>query len=113
MAVRRGEVWLVTLNPTIGNEIRKTRPSVIISLPEMHDYLRTVLIVPMTAGRRPAPFRIPVRFQSQRGLVLLDQLRVLDQQRLARRLAVVGHRTLELTLARLRDMFADSGISSA
>jgi mRNA interferase MazF len=53
--IARGEVWLVTLDPSVGSEIRKTRPCVIISPPEMHDYLRTVIVAPMTAGARPAP----------------------------------------------------------
>lgn len=105
--VTRGEVWLAALDPTVGGEIRKTRPGVIISPPEMHDYLRTVLVAPMTTGGRPAPFRIPVRFQGKTGLILLDQIRALDKQRLARRLGAVGSRTLEATLARLRDVFAD------
>jgi mRNA interferase MazF len=76
-------VWLVTLDPTVGSEIHKTRPCVIISPPEMHDYLRTVTVAPMTTGVRPAPYRIAVTFQGKRGLVLLDQLRTLDKVRFA------------------------------
>ena len=105
--VTRGEVWLVALDPTVGSEIRKTRPCVIISPPEMHDYLRTVLVAPMTIGSRPAPFRIPVSFQGKAGIILLDQIRALDKQRLARRLGAVGRRTLGAALASLRDVFAD------
>jgi len=59
--VKRGEIWLVNLDPTVGSEIQKTRPCVVISPPEMHDYLRTALVAPMTTGSHPAPFRIPVR----------------------------------------------------
>src|SRR3984885_9154698 len=105
--VARGDVWLAALDPTIGSEIQKTRPCVIISPPEMHDHLRTVMVAPMTTGSRPAPFRIPVSFQGKNGLILLDQVRTLDKQRLVRHLSTVERRTLRATLARLRDVFAD------
>ena len=84
--VVRGEIWLAALDPTIGSEIQKTRPCVIISPPEMHDYLRTVTVAPMTTGSHPAPYRIPLRFRRRNGLILLDQLRTLDRLRLVRRL---------------------------
>lgn len=107
LSVTRGDVWLAALDPTVGSEIRKTRPCVIISPPEMHDHLRTVMVAPMTTGSRPAPFRIPLTFQRKDGLILLDQVRTLDKQRLVRRLSTVERRTLRTTLARLRDMFAE------
>jgi mRNA interferase MazF len=105
--VRRGDVWLASLDPTIGSEIQKTRPCVIISPPEMHDFLRTVTIAPMTTGSRPAPYRVPLRFQDKEGLILLDQLRTIDKHRLVRRLGAVGGNTLSLTLSTLREMFED------
>jgi mRNA interferase MazF len=105
--VRRGEIWLATLDPTIGAEIQKTRPCVIISPPELHDFLRIVTIAPMTTGSRAAPYRIPLRFRRKNGLILLDQLRTLDKRRLVRRLGVVSDNTLRLTLAALREMFAE------
>jgi mRNA interferase MazF len=104
--VTRGEVWLVTLDPTVGSEIHKTRPGVIISPPEMHDYLRTVIVAPMTTGARPAPYRIPVTFQGKRGLILLDQLRTLDKLRLVKRLGKVSSATLASTLETLQKVFA-------
>jgi mRNA interferase MazF len=103
----RGDIWLVALDPTIGSEIRKTRPCVIISPPEMHDFLRTVMAAPMTTGSRPAPYRVPITFQGKDGLILLDQIRTLDKQRLARRLGAVGRATLRDTLAALREMFEE------
>ncbi len=105
--VTRGEVWLVALDPTIGSEIQKTRPGVIVSPPEMHNYLRTVMVAPMTTGGRSAPFRIPVSFQGKNGLILLDQMRTLDKQRLVRRLGEIERKTLRATLACLRDVFAE------
>ena len=102
----RGDIWLVILDPTIGAEIQKTRPCVIVSPPEMHDHLRTVLAAPMTTGNRPAPFRVPVRFEQKSGLILLDQIRALDRQRLTKRLGAIDAATLRLTLARLQAVFA-------
>ena len=81
--VARGDVWLAVLDPTIGSEIRKTRPCVVVSPPEMHDHLRTVLAAPMITSGRPAPFRIPVLFEQRRGLILLDQIRALDSNALS------------------------------
>jgi len=90
-AVVRGDVWLATLDPTVGSEIPKTRPCVIVSPPDMHDYLRTVTVVPMTSGSHPAPYRIPLRFQRKDGLI--------------RRRGAIDARTSGLTLAALREMF--------
>jgi mRNA interferase MazF len=103
----RGEVWLAALDPTVGSAIKKTRPCVIISPPEMHDYLRTVIVAPMATGSKPAPYRIALRFRGKSGLVLLDQLRTLDKTRLAARLGAVGSKTLQATLDALRQMFSD------
>jgi mRNA interferase MazF len=105
--VARGEIWLAALDPTIGSEIRKTRPCIVISPPEMHDFLRTVTVAPMTTGSRPAPYRIPLRFGGKEGLILLDQMRTIDKQRLVRRLGAVTGNTLRLTLAALREMFEE------
>jgi mRNA interferase MazF len=104
--VRRGEVWLVNLDPTVGSEIQKARPCVIISPPEMHDYLRTVLAAPMTTGSRPAPFRIPVHFNGKEGLILLDQIRALDKARLGKKIGAIPPVSLNSTLATLQEIFA-------
>jgi len=99
-------VWLVALDPTIGSEIQKTRPAVVISPPEMNDYLRTVIMAPMTTGARPAPYRIPLTFQGKQGLILLDQIRTLDKVRLVRRLGNVSSVALASTLQTLQRVFA-------
>jgi mRNA interferase MazF len=104
--VKRGDIWLVNLDPTVGSEIRKTRPCVIVSPPEMHDHLRTVLVAPMTSKGRVAPFRIPVRHAGQDGLILLDQLRAVDKVRLAKRAGTIKEDTLSATLATLQEVFA-------
>jgi mRNA interferase MazF len=105
--VIRGEVWLAALDPTVGSEIQKTRPCLIISPAEMHDHLRTVTVAPMTTGNRPAPYRIPIAFQGKNSLILLDQIRTLDKQRLVRRLGMVTPNTLALTLTTLREAFEE------
>lgn len=104
--VVRGEVWLANLDPTVGSEIQKTRPCVVISPPELHDYLRTVIVAPMTTGSQPAAFRVPLTFQGKTGLVLLDQLRTLDKMRLVQRLGAVQPATLEKILSTLQEVFA-------
>lgn len=105
--VKRGEVWLVNLDPTVGSEIQKTRPCVVISPPEMHDYLRTALIAPMTTGSHPAPFRIAVRHGGKQGLILLDQIRAVDKVRLVKRAGAISPATLSATLAALCEVFAE------
>lgn len=104
--VSRGDIWLVTLDPAVGSEIKKSRPCVVVSPPEMHDYLRTVIVAPMTTKSRPAPFRIPLSHRGKRGLILLDQIRAVDKARLARRMGTVSGKTLDLTLDTLQEVFA-------
>jgi mRNA interferase MazF len=105
--VKRGEIWLVNLDPTIGSEIQKTRPCVVISPPEMHDHLRTVMIAPMTTGSHPSPFRIAVRHGGKDGLILLDQIRSIDKARLVKRSGTLTAGTLTTTLATLREVFEE------
>jgi mRNA interferase MazF len=105
--VRRGEVWLVSLHPTIGSEIQKTLPYLIISPADLHDHLRTVIVAPMTTGSRQARFRVPVTFQGKTGLILVDQICAIDKQRLVQRKGEVGKPTLARTLETLRKTFED------
>jgi len=105
--VKRGEVWLVNLDPTVGSEIQKTRPCVVISPPEMHDCLRTAIVAPMTTGSHPAPFRIAVRHGGKEGLILLDQIRAIDKTRLVKRAGVLPPAALSATLAALGEIFAE------
>ena len=105
--VKRGEIWLVNLDPTVGSEIQKTRPCVVVSPPEMHDYLRTVMVAPMTTGSHPAPFRIAVRHAGKDGLILLDQIRTIDKSRLVKRAGSLTASTLSATLATLREVFEE------
>ena len=105
--MRRGAIWLVNLDPTVGSEIKKTRPCVVLSPAEMLDHLRTVIVAPMTTKSRPAPFRIPLTHGGQKGLILLDQIRTVDKTRLIKKVGVVSVKTLKGTLATLQEIFAD------
>jgi mRNA interferase MazF len=105
IALKTGEVWLAHLDPTVGGEIQKSRPCVVISPAEMHDYLRTVIVAPMTTGSHPAGFRIAVTFQGKSGLILLDQVRTLDKSRFVKRLGAVHGSTLVKTLRTLQAVF--------
>jgi mRNA interferase MazF len=104
--VKRGEIWLVNLDPTLGSEIRKSRPCVIVSPPELNRYLRTVMVAPMTSKGFVAPFRVPVTHAGTKGLIVLDQLRAVDKMRLARRLGSLSGRTLRAVLTKLQEVFA-------
>ena len=104
--VARGDIWLVTLDPAVGSEIRKARPCVVVSPPEMHDHLRTVIVAPMTTKSRPAPFRIALSHGGKKGLILLDQIRSVDKVRLTRRLGALSGKTLAATLDTLQEVFA-------
>ena len=103
--VKTGEIWLASLDPTVGSEIQKTRPCVLVSPAEMHDFLRTVIVAPMTTGSRPAGFRIPVTFMGKSGLILLDQIRTLNKSRLVKRVGAVHPTTLEKILRTLQAVF--------
>ncbi len=105
--IARGDIWLATLDPTVGSEIQKTRPCLVISPPDLHDRLRTVLVAPMSTANRPAAWRVAITFDGKDGLILLDQIRALDRKRLVRWLGTAGTPTLLLALERLRAVFAE------
>jgi mRNA interferase MazF len=105
--VKRGEVWLVNLDPTVGSEIRKTRPCVVVSPAEMHDHLRTVIVAPLTTKAKEAPFRVSVTHDGKKGLILLDQLRTVDKIRLVKRSGAVSAKVLAWVLSTLREVFTD------
>jgi mRNA interferase MazF len=105
--VARGEVWLVALDPTVGSEIQKTRPCVVVSPGELNDHLRTVIVAPMTTGSRPAPFRVSLTFSRKRGLILLDQIRTVDKDRLIKKAGTISEQALSTALSTLQEIFVD------
>jgi mRNA interferase MazF len=104
---RRGEVWLVRLDPTIGHELQKTRPCVIVSPDGMNAHLGTLGVLPMTSGSHEAPFRLQTTFRNVDGLLLGDQLRFVSRQRLVRRLGQLPASTLSIALQMMREMFEE------
>jgi len=109
MVIRRSGVFLVALDPTIGAEIRKTRPCVVISPDEMNRSLRTVVIAPMTRKRRSYPSRIPCRFRGKDGEIVLDQIRTVDATRLVQNLGRLDPRTAARVQDTLVEMFTPRG----
>ncbi|WP_267382018.1 MULTISPECIES: type II toxin-antitoxin system PemK/MazF family toxin [unclassified Sphingomonas] len=103
--VMRGEVWLAALDPIIGSEIQKIRPCLIVSPDELNAHLRAAIVVPMTTGSHPAPFRIALRFKGKDGLLLPDRMRTLDKTRLVKRIGNIERGTLVATLEILVEMF--------
>ena len=103
----RGEVHLVRLDPTLGREIQKTHPCLVVSPDELNQYLRTVIVAPMTTGGRAFPWRVACRFQRRSGFVALDELRTVDTERLLRRLGRLTPQTVTTVLRRLQEMFAE------
>lgn len=89
----------------MGSEIKKTRPCVVVSPQEMHDFLRTVIIAPMTTKGRSASYRVPITHDGKKGLVLLDQIRTIDKARLVKRLGAVSKKTLGASLDILQATF--------
>ena len=106
MEVSRFDVFLVNLDPTIGSEIRKSRPCVVVSPDEMNRYVRTVVVAPLTTSGRPYPSRVQIRFAGKDGQVVIDQLRTVDKARLAERLGVLEAREAATVLEVLREVFA-------
>ncbi|MBM4338207.1 MAG: type II toxin-antitoxin system PemK/MazF family toxin [Deltaproteobacteria bacterium] len=103
--VRRGDIFLESLDPARGGEIQKTRPCVIVSPDELNAHLRTFIIAPLTTGGYPYPFRVPCRFEGRAGYIVVDQIRTIDRERLVRRLGNLTSVTLERVLAILQEMF--------
>lgn len=103
---RRGEVFLVNLDPTVGREIRKTRPCVVVSPDELNGHLDTVIVAPMTTGGHAYPFRVRCQFRRKAGHVVLDQLRTVDTRRLVRRLGSLSATAQQRVLVTLQEMFA-------
>lgn len=106
MAVNRFDVHLVALDPTVGREMRKTRPCVIVSPNELNHNIRSVIVAPMTTKERVYPTRVRCRFKGKSGQIVLDQIRTVDNSRLVKRLGRIGGPTSSEVLRVLGEMFA-------
>ena len=106
MVVKRFEVYLVNLDPTVGSEIKKTRPCLVISPDEMNRWIKTVIVAPMTTKGRAYPTRVPCTFQDKEGQIVLDQIRTVDKTRLVRKLGKIASSVQGDVLEMLAEMFA-------
>jgi mRNA interferase MazF len=106
MAISRFEVYLANLDPTVGSEIQKTRPCLVVSPDELNHHVRTVIVAPMTTKGQAYPTRVSCRFGGKNGQVVLDQIRTLDQTRLIKRLGRLDAKTSAKVLEVLGEMFA-------
>ncbi len=104
--IDRFDVYLISLDPTKGSEIKKTRPCLIISPNEMNRHIRTVIVAPMTSTIKKYPTRVTTTFQKKRGQIVLDQIRTVDKQRLIKKLGIISSTAQEKTLSTLQEMFA-------
>ena len=107
MVVKRFDVFLINLDPTVGSEIKKTRPCLVISPDEMNRWIRTVIVAPMTSKGRLYPTRVVCQFQGKEGQVVLDQIRTVDQSRLVRKLGRLDKFEQRNVLVTLAEMFAE------
>lgn len=106
MEIKRFDVLLIDLDPTQGSEIKKTRPCLVISPDEMNQYLRTLIVAPMTTKGRDYPTRISCSFQGKEGQIVLDQIRTVDRSRAVKRLGATDPSTKRKVLAALAELFA-------
>ena len=107
MVINRFDVFLVNLDPTVGHEIKKFRPCLVISPDEMNHHIRTVIVAPMTTKGRGYPTRVSCKFKGKTGQVVLDQLRTVDSARLAKKLGKISQKKGSEVLAVLQEMFAE------
>ena len=107
MELRQYQIVLVNLDPTIGSEMKKTRPCVIISPDEMNKYLQTIVIAPMTSSSKPYPTRIEVKHKKTKGWIVLDQVRTIDRQRIVKILDNLIEKEISNLKAIIRETYVD------
>lgn len=107
MDLRQYQIILVNLDPTIGNEIKKTRPCVIVSPDEMNKFLRTIIIAPMTTKSKPYPTRIKVEHQIEKAWIVIDQIRTIDKERVIKILDCLSDREIDKTKEVIRETLVD------
>jgi len=106
MVVNRFDVYLINLDPTIGSEIQKTRPCLVISPDEMNRNIRTVIIAPMTSAQKDYPTRVTCTFRKKQGQIVLDQIRTVDKERLLKKLGTIDPKAQLDTISILQRLFA-------
>ena len=105
VVVNRFDVFLINLDPTVGSEIQKTRPCLIISPDEMNRHIRTVIIAPLTTAGKNYPTRVPCEFQRKKGQIVLDQIRTIDKSRLIKKIGTIDPQVQAEVISTLQSMF--------
>ena len=107
MEINQYQIVLVNLDPTVGSEMKKTRPCVVISPNEMNKYLETIVIAPITSSSRPYPTRLEIKHEQTKGFIVLDQIRTIDRQRIIKTLGNLSSKEIEMTKAILKETYID------
>ncbi len=105
--MKQYDIYLISLDPTVGHEIKKSRPCVVISPDEMNQHISTVIIAPMTTKSYPYPTRVPVEFKDKEGWIVLDQIRTVDKQRLVAKLGQLRPSLIKKIKAVIQEMLVD------
>jgi len=107
MEISQYNIYLVNLDPTIGHEIKKTRPCLVISPDEMNQNIQTVIIAPMTTKSHKYPTRIPVTIQNKKGWIVLDQIRTIDNIRIIKKIGKINIETIKKLKSTIKEMLVD------
>lgn len=107
MVISQYDIFLISLDPTLGHEIKKTRPCVIISPDEMNRHIATVMIAPMTTQSKDYPTRVPVVFKNKNGWIVLDQIRTVDKRRLLKRLGKINDKIINSIKSVIKEMLVE------
>ena len=105
--VNQYEVVLVNLDPTVGSEMKKTRPCVVLSPNEMNKYLQTVIVAPMTSSSKPYPTRVEVKHKTTKGWIAIDQIRTIDRSRVVKRFEPLTEKVIEKVKSVIQETFVD------
>jgi mRNA interferase MazF len=107
MEIRQYQIVLVNLDPTIGSEMKKTRPCVVISPNEMNKFLQTIVIAPLTTSSKPYPTRVEIKHNKKKGWIVLDQIRTIDRQRILHELGHLKESEISETKSVLQETYVD------
>jgi len=107
MVINQYEIWWINLDPTVGSEIQKVRPCVVVSPDEMNHHIRTILIAPMTSTSKPYPSRVSTTFEGRVGWVVLDQIRCVDKSRLVKKASFLDSDTVTSVKSIIRAMLVE------
>lgn len=107
MVMKQYDIYLISLDPTVGHELKKSRPCIVISPDEMNQHISTVIIAPMTTKSHPFPTRVPIEFKGKEGWIVLDQIRTVDKQRLVTKLGQLRPSLKKKVKAVIQEMLVD------